>query len=146
MDHRERAELTAEIVASYVGANRLEPAALPDFILSVNKALQTLDQPQAAEVDEAPAAKLTAAQIKRSIKADGLVSFIDGKTYKTLRRHLTSNGLTPDQYRTRFGLPADYPMVSASYSAARSEMARKMGLGQAGRQPKKAAAKTPRES
>jgi predicted transcriptional regulator len=74
--------------------------------------------------------KVTASQVKKSITHEGLISFIDGGTYKTLRRHLTKNGETPESYRARFGLPADYPMVSAAYSAQRSELARTMGLGQ----------------
>lgn len=75
-------------------------------------------------------AKLTAAEIRKSITPDHLISFEDGKRYKTLRRHLTLRGLTPEQYRTKHGLPADYPMTSATYSAQRSELARALGLGQ----------------
>ena len=68
--------------------------------------------------------KADAAEIKKSVKHDGIVSFEDGKTYKTMRRHLTMRGLTPEAYRAKYGLPADYPMTSAAYSAQRSELAR----------------------
>lgn len=79
--------------------------------------------------------------IKRSIGHDGLISFVDGKTYKTLKRHLTGHGLSPAQYRTKYGLPADYPMVAPSYSEARSALAKAIGLGQGGRaEPKDAPA------
>jgi predicted transcriptional regulator len=72
-----------------------------------------------------------------------LISFEDGKAYKTLRRHLSVKGLTPDQYREKWGLPRDYPMVSPSYSAQRSEMARSIGLGQKGRGARASAAAAP---
>lgn len=91
-------------------------------------------------VPEVETVKVTPGQIRKSITHEGLISFIDGHTYKTLRRHLTSNGETPESYRARFGLPADYPMVSAAYSAQRSELARTMGLGQ---QRRKAAEPAP---
>ena len=75
----------------------------------------------------------TPAQIRKSIRPDGLVSFIDGKSYKTLKRHLTKHGLDPQSYRDRFGLPSDYPTTSANYSAQRSALAKSLGLGQPGR-------------
>ena len=82
----------------------------------------------APEVDKID--KATPAQIKKSITPDHLISFEDGKPYKTLRRHLTLRGLSPEAYRAKHGLPADYPMTSATYSAQRSELARSLGLGQ----------------
>ena len=75
--------------------------------------------------DEAPPAP----QVRKSITPDALISFVDNKPYKTLKRHLTRHGLTMDDYRARYGLPSDYPSVAPNYSAARSEMAKKMGLG-----------------
>ena len=83
---------------------------------------QAGDEPEAV-------VKLTAAQIRKSITPDALISFIDGKPYKMLQRHLTAHGLTTNAYRERFGLPLNYPMTALSYSAARSALARKMGLG-----------------
>jgi predicted transcriptional regulator len=77
--------------------------------------------------------RATPSQVRKSIKENRLVSFEDGRTYKTLRRHhLSTRGLTPEQYRQKHGLPADYPMVSPSYSARRSELAKTIGLGQKG--------------
>ena len=75
--------------------------------------------------------KATPAEIKRSITPDALISFIDGKPYKTLKRHLTGHGLDPQSYRLRYGLPADYPMVATNYAAQRSELAKSLGLGRA---------------
>ncbi|TXN57906.1 MucR family transcriptional regulator, partial [Methylobacterium sp. WL18] len=76
--------------------------------------------------------KPSAAQIRKSVQHDGIVSFIDGKTYKTLKRHLTANGLSPQSYRERYGLPTDYPMVAPSYAEQRSALAKAIGLGQPG--------------
>ncbi len=76
--------------------------------------------------------KPSTAQIRKSIRPDGLVSFIDGKTYKTLKRHLTSHGLDPRAYRDRYGLPGDYPMVAPAYAEQRSALAKAIGLGQPG--------------
>jgi predicted transcriptional regulator len=80
-----------------------------------------------------------AVPVKKSITAEALISLIDGKKYKSLKRHLTGHGLTPAQYRERYGLPVDYPMVASAYAARRSELAKAAGLGQ---QRRKTAAKT----
>ena len=129
-------ELAADLVAAYVSKNNVPVSELPNVIASVHAALSGL-------VKEAPAQpagpeKPTPAQVKKSITPDALISFEDGKSYKTLRRHLTIRGLTPEGYRAKYGLPSDYPMTSASYSAQRSELARSPGLGQ---QRRKAAPK-----
>ena len=124
--------LTAEIVASYVGANtHVQAAEIPNIIRQVRSALTETETPAAEP--EAETAKATAAQIKKSLTPDGLISFIDNKPYKTLKRHLGRHGMTMDDYRQRYGLPASYPSVAPNYSAARSEMARKLGLGARGR-------------
>jgi len=121
-------EMTTEIVSSYVSANTITASELPALIGSVFKALANINVP---EVEAEPVVtKATPAQVKKSIKPDGLVSFEDGKTYKTLKRHLTTRGLSVAQYREKWGLPADYPTTSPDYSARRSEMARSAGLGQ----------------
>ena len=90
-----------------------------------------------------PVEKLSAAQIRKSVTHDHIVSFEDGKPYKTLRRHLTLRGLTPEAYREKWGLPRDYPMTAASYSAQRSELARALGLGQQRRKQRPAAVSEP---
>jgi len=117
--------LAADIVAAFVSNNKLSPAELPPLILSVHKALKDAGAP-IAEPDPAPT---PAVSVKKSITADHLISLEDGKKYKSLKRHLTSRGMTPDEYRVKWGLPKDYPMVAASYSAQRSNLAKTLGLG-----------------
>lgn len=121
-------ELAADIVAAYVSNNNVPVSELPKVIAGVHASLSGLSSGAAAE--PAGPEKPTPAQVKKSIRPEGLVSFIDGKTYQTLKRHLTGNGLTFEEYRTRYGLPSDYPSTAARYSAKRSELARALGLGQ----------------
>ncbi|MCJ2095496.1 MucR family transcriptional regulator [Methylobacterium sp. J-072] len=130
-------ELSADIVAAYVSNNSVPVAELPALLSGVYSALSGLGQGGAPETSAVE--KPTPAQIRKSVKDDALVSFIDGKPYKTLKRHLSGNGMTIEQYRERFGLPKDYPSTAASYSAQRSALAKSLGLGQ---QRRKAAAKT----
>jgi predicted transcriptional regulator len=120
-------ELTASIVASYVESNKIAGTDLPSLIQSTYAALSEAGQPAAAETD--PVVKPTAAQIRQSITPDALISFVDGKPYRMLKRHLTTHGLTARAYQERYGLPSNYPMTAPSYSAARSALATKMGLG-----------------
>ena len=120
-------ELTASIVASYVGTNKIAAADLPSIIKSTYAALSGVGQ-QAGDEPEA-VTKPTAAQIGKSITPDKLISFIDNRPYSLLKRHLTARGLTPGDYRERFGLPANYPIVASNYAARRSELARSTGLG-----------------
>ncbi|MCE4226158.1 MucR family transcriptional regulator [Methylobacterium sp. C25] len=119
--------LAADIVAIYVANNSLPSDELPNLILRVHAALSNLSAP--AETPDTSQDMPTPNQIKRSITRDALISFIDGKPYKTLKRHLSTHGLDYDGYRARFGLPANYPMVASSYSAKRSEMAKERGFG-----------------
>jgi predicted transcriptional regulator len=130
-------ELTTGLVSAYVSNNPVPVSDLPALIASMYAALTGLSQGGAT--DAAPVEKLTPAQIRKSIRPDALISFIDGKPYKTLKRHLTGHGMTFDQYRERYGLPRDYPSVAASYSEKRSALAKSLGLGQ---QRRKAAPKT----
>jgi predicted transcriptional regulator len=123
--------LTAEIVSAYVANNPLPPAELPTLLSSVHAAIAGLDDATASSEPEQEIP--TAAQIRRSIKPGGIVSFIDGKSYKTLKRHLTKHGHTPESYRERYGLPRDYPIVAASYSESRANIAKSLGLGRGGR-------------
>jgi len=120
-------ELTADIVAAYVSNNSVPTAELPTLLSGVYAAVAALSSPASSAEPELE--KPTAAQIRKSIKPDALISFIDGKPYKTLKRHLTKHGMTIEEYRERYGLPRDYPSTAASYSAQRSELAQKLGLG-----------------
>jgi predicted transcriptional regulator len=126
--------LAAGVVAAYVGSNTVTVSDLPGLIRAVHDALAGVGAPVAAPSE--PAAKATAAQIRKSITADALISFIDGKPYKTLKRHLTTQGWTVEEYKTRYGLPPDYPTTAPAYSQARSAMAKALGLGQGGRKGK----------
>ncbi|SFM91372.1 MucR family transcriptional regulator [Methylobacterium pseudosasicola] len=124
-------DYTVNVVASYVRGNHVAASELPALIGAVHAAI--VDLGKAAASVEADVAKPSPAEIRKSIRPDGLVSFIDGRSYKTLKRHLNGNGLDPHAYRQRFGLPADYPMVSADYSARRSAISKAMGLGRSPR-------------
>ena len=130
-------ELAVDIVAAYVSNNSVPSSELPGLIEVIHSALSRLVG--AGQTMSGPAEKVTPAQIRKSITKDHLVSFEDGKPYKTLRRHLTLRGLTPEAYRAKWGLPRDYPMTAASYSEQRSELARALGLGQQRRKYKGAA-------
>lgn len=120
-------ELTVEIVSAYVSNNRVQPSDLSALISAVHVALSGLGK--SAEPEGPVYEKATPAQVKKSITPGGLVSFIDGKPYKTLKRHLSKHGLAPEDYRARYGLPRDYPMVAASYSEQRSAISKATGLG-----------------
>ena len=133
-------ELTADMIAAYVSANHVQAAELPALIASVHAALAALAN--GAPAEPAGPEKPTPVQVKKSITPDALISFEDGKRYKTLRRHLTMRGLTADAYRAKYGLPADYPMTSADYSAQRSALAHSLGLGQQRRKAAPQAADT----
>lgn len=123
--------LVGEIVAAYVSNNSVPPTALPELMASVHAALAALDgQPPAAAAEPA-VERPTPAQIRKSVQEDGIVSFIDGRSYKTMKRHLTAHGLTPERYRARYGLPDDYPMTAPGYAERRSEIAKAIRLGKA---------------
>jgi predicted transcriptional regulator len=125
--------LTGDIVSAYVSNNSVPAAELGGLIAGVHAALQRLTGAGApGAVVEEPVEKPSAAQIRKSISDDGLISFIDGKTYKTLKRHLTTHGLDPRAYRQKYGLPDDYPMVAPAYAAQRSALAKQIGLGRPG--------------
>ena len=136
MSDSETIVLVSEIVANYVANNKVSVEDLPALIQTVSGALTSLGQPETTP--EPTVAKPTSGQVRKSITDNGLVSFIDGKTYKTLKRHLTTNGMTPQDYKAKYGLPADYPTTAPAYSAARSAMAKSIGLG------RKAGEKAPR--
>jgi predicted transcriptional regulator len=120
--------LTAGIVSAYVSNNTVASGDIPALINQVHSALLRVSGGQA----EAPSEPLKpAVPVKRSIHADYIVCLDDGKKFKSLKRHLrTQYNMTPEQYREKWGLPADYPMVAPNYAAARSQLAKQMGLGQ----------------
>ena len=127
----ETIEMTAEIVASYVESNTIAAADVPALILSVHRALIGIST--GADV-VAPPAKEPAVPLRRSITPDHLVCLEDGRKFKSLKRHLrTRYNLSPEEYRAKWGLPKDYPMVAPNYAKARSDLAKQMGLGQGGR-------------
>ncbi len=120
--------LAANIVAAYVSHNSVPSAEIPNLISQIYAALKRVSDGQAASAAE-PAKP--AVPIKRSVTAEYIVCLEDGLKFKSLKRHLRSRyNLTPDQYREKFNLPADYPMVAPNYAAARSKLAKDMGLGQ----------------
>jgi predicted transcriptional regulator len=119
-------DLSAGIVAAYVSRNSIPIGDLGTLIASVHRSLEKLTAPPAPEPE-----KLTPpVPIRKTVTPDHIISLEDGKPYKSLKRHLAGRGLTPDQYRQKWGLPHDYPMVAASYAAQRSELAKSIGLGQ----------------
>lgn len=128
-------DLTASIVGAYVAKNSVPVADLPGLIASVHASLAGLDAP--APVEERPTPLVP---IRKTVTPDRLISLEDGKPYKSLKRHLTTRGLSPDEYRRKWGLPHDYPMVAANYAAQRSEIAKTLGLGQSRAKPKLVAA------
>lgn len=117
--------LTAQIVSAHVSKNNMAPDALPALIQDVYRTLSTVAREPAQADKPQPAVP-----VKKSIFPDHIICLEDGKKLKMLKRHLnTSFNLTPDQYRERWGLPADYPMVAPDYARHRSSLAKKIGLG-----------------
>jgi len=122
--------LTVDVVAAYVSNNNVPVAELPSLVRSVHGALAACLTGTAAEAPSVPAKP--AVPVGKSITPEYIVCLDDGKKLKSLKRHLTALGMTPEQYRARWDLPADYPMVAPSYSARRSALAKSIGLGQVG--------------
>ncbi|MEO9338797.1 MucR family transcriptional regulator [Mesorhizobium sp. SB112] len=119
-------ELTAEIVSAYVSNNPVPAAEVANLIASVHASIASLSKEPEPETEP----QKPAVSVKKSISDDYLICLEDGKRFKSLKRHLmTHYGLTPDAYRGKWGLPKDYPMVAPSYAAARSQLAKNMGLG-----------------
>jgi len=139
-DGSDLTDLTAHIVSAFVSKNRVEPSQVAALIVAVHQSLTGLAGE--AEPEAEVFVPKTRAEIKKSITGEHLISFIDGKKYRTLKRHVGVHDLTLADYRERFGLPHDYPSTAPGYSAARSAMAKLIGLGQKGRKAKAAAPKT----
>ena len=121
-------ELTANIVSAYLSNNPTPAAEIPSLISQVHAALTRV---AAGRSEPAPEPARPAVPVKKSIHPDYLVCLEDGKRFKSLRRHLrTQYNMTPEQYRDKWNLPPDYPMVAPNYAVTRSQLAKKMGLGQ----------------
>jgi len=121
------AELTADVVAAYVANNPVPVTSLAELIKDVHMALTNAAK-GASESAEVP--KNPAVSVRRSVTDEHLICLEDGLKFKSLKRHLrTYHGMTPEEYRAKWGLPADYPMVAENYSAKRAELAKKIGLG-----------------
>lgn len=116
--------LTADIAAAFVSHNSIAATEVPTLITNIHGALSGAVCMVPAEPEYVPAI-----DPKKSVKPGHIVSLIDGKPYKMLKRHLSTHGLTPDEYRARYGLPADYPMVARDYAAVRAKLAKDIGLG-----------------
>ncbi|MFN3837993.1 MAG: MucR family transcriptional regulator [Brevundimonas sp.] len=136
-DKPELLEMTADIVSAYVGNNTVAAETLPSLIANIHAALSGVSN---GPVEVEPEPKEPAVPIRKSIAPDFLICLEDGRKFKSLKRHLrTKYDMSPEEYRTKWGLPKDYPMVAPNYAKARSELAKSMGLGQGGRKPARAA-------
>jgi predicted transcriptional regulator len=123
-------EITADIVSAYVSNNSIAHADLPKLIADVHAALARLAKGEPAE-EINDVKQMPAVPVKKSVTPDYIISLEDGKRFKSLKRHLSTHyNMTPDQYREKWGLPADYPMVAPNYAQARSVLAKQTGLGQ----------------
>ena len=121
--------LTTDIVSAYVSNNPISPSDLPGLISDVHSSIAAISAPNESEAPKAEPAK-PAVSIKKSITPDYLICLEDGKKFKSLKRHLITHfNMTPEEYRAKWGLPSDYPMVAPNYSAYRSKLAVKAGLG-----------------
>jgi predicted transcriptional regulator len=133
-------ELAAELVASFVSHNSVSKSELPDLIQTLHDRLKQIETGAASPE---PEPKAPAVSIRKSITQDYLICLDDGRRFKSLKRHLATLGMTPEQYREKWGLPTDYPMVAPKYAATRSALAKKMGLGHVRKKPNSSRAKLP---
>jgi predicted transcriptional regulator len=132
-DKPELLEMTADIVSAYVGNNTVAAESLPSIIASIHAALA---QVSTGAVEPEPEVKDPAVPVRKSITPDFLICLEDGRKFKSLKRHLrTKYNMSPEEYRAKWGLAKDYPMVAPNYAKARSDLAKQMGLGQGGRKP-----------
>ncbi len=129
-ENTELLTLTADIAAAYVSNNTVQASDVPSVIQTIYRALAGVGSAAAAPT---PEPQKPAVPIKKSITPDFLISLEDGKKYKSLKRHLrTQYNMSPEDYRAKWGLPKDYPMVAPNYAASRSALAKSMGLGRGG--------------
>lgn len=135
-DKPELLEMTADIVSAYVSNNTIAAETLPSLIANIHSALS---QVSGGVVEAEPEPKEPAVPVRKSITPDYLICLEDGRKFKSLKRHLrTKYNMSPEEYRAKWGLPKDYPMVAPNYAKARSDLAKQMGLGQGGRKPARA--------
>ena len=128
-------EMTTEIVSAYIGNNTIAAGELNELIVSIHDSLHNLTT---GGVEVEPEPIKPAVPVRRSVTPDYLICLEDGKRLKMLKRHLrTTYGLSPDDYRAKWGLPADYPMVAPNYAQQRSEFAKKIGLGKVGQEKRR---------
>ena len=120
-------EMTADLVAAYVTKNHVRAAELPELIATIHASLTGMGS--APEVTQEPVKRVPPVSIRKTITDTHIISLEDGKQYISLKRHLSKHGLTPAEYRAKWGLPDDYPMVSPAYARKRSELAKSIGLG-----------------
>ncbi len=133
--HDEILSMTTQIVSAYVSHNEMSGSQIPEVIRSV---YATLNAQKSGEVAVSKTPQKPAVTVRKSITPDFIICLEDGKKLKMLKRHLrTTYGLTPEEYRAKWGLPADYPMVAPNYSAQRSAFAKKIGLGRKSAKPKR---------
>ncbi len=131
-DKSQAIDMAADIVSAYVGNNTVPASELPSLIQSVFYALTAIST---GEETKEVAPKEPAIPVKKSITPDYIICLEDGRKFKSLKRHLrTKYNMSPEEYRAKWGLPKDYPMVAPNYAKARSDLAKQMGLGQGGRQ------------
>ncbi len=136
-DRSELLEMTADFVSAYVGNNSVAANDLPSLISNIHAALS---QVSTGVVEVEPEVKEPAVPIRKSISPDFLICLEDGRKFKSLKRHLrTKYDMSPEEYRAKWGLAKDYPMVAPNYAKARSDLAKQMGLGQGGRKPARTA-------
>jgi predicted transcriptional regulator len=125
LEYEQKLKLTGSIVSAYVGKHSLPASELPGLIQNVFSSLEKL-----AVAEAQPEPLVPAVPINKSVTPDYIISLEDGRRFKSLKRHLAAQyGLTPEQYRARWNLPSDYPMVAPNYAAKRSALAKSMGLG-----------------
>ncbi len=120
-------EVTSEVVSAYLARNHVTPAEIPGLIASVHGTFAGLGRAPTPAAD--PERPTPPVPIKKSVTDDHLISLEDGRRYKSLKRHLTKHGLTPAEYRAKWALPPDYPMVAPAYAKARSALAKSMDFG-----------------
>ena len=129
-DSSDPTRLAAEIVSAFVARNSLPRAELPALIQSVHAALTKIASGAATPGTAEPTAPVALVTVRKSVTPEYLICLDDGRKFKSLRRHLAGLGMTPEQYRAKWKLPDNYPMVAPNYAALRAELAKKIGLGQ----------------